>query len=125
MNNSTKINGACEQTAHSENLPIGAKINGKWGFIDKTGKWVIKPQFEKVSIFQKNGLASVTMNEKFGFIDKTGKWIVQPQFDSVSGFAENGFICVQINEKWGLLTKRGNGFLNPHLMTLMFFKQMA
>jgi hypothetical protein len=29
------------------------KIGGKWGYIDKTGKIVIKPQFDEAGDFQK------------------------------------------------------------------------
>ncbi len=44
---------------------------GKWGFIDRSGKIVVKPEFEKVEEFSE-GLAVVLRNDKYGFIDKTG-----------------------------------------------------
>jgi hypothetical protein len=46
--------------------------NGKYGYIDKTGKIVIKPQFDKAYDFSE-GLASISLNGKWGFIDNTGK----------------------------------------------------
>lgn len=58
------------------------ELNNKWGFIDKTGKIVIKPRFIKDfdgNIFEdmrfKNGLARVKEKDKYGYIDKTGKFI--------------------------------------------------
>lgn len=58
------------------------ELNNKWGFIDKTGKVVIKPRFIRNfdgSIFEdmkfKNGLARVKEKGKYGYIDKTGKFV--------------------------------------------------
>ncbi|MBN2571704.1 MAG: WG repeat-containing protein [Ignavibacteriales bacterium] len=49
--------------------------NKKYGYIDKTGKIVIKPQFEWPSNFSE-GLAYVRKNGKYGFIDKSGKILI-------------------------------------------------
>ncbi|HEC1792471.1 TPA: WG repeat-containing protein [Campylobacter lari] len=51
--------------------PIQAKLNGKWGFIDKNGEIIINPIFDNVSNFKEN-LASVNLNGKWDFIDKNG-----------------------------------------------------
>ncbi|MCE3228893.1 MAG: repeat protein [Bacteroidetes bacterium] len=44
----------------------------KTGFIDRTGKFVIKPQFDFTGSFR-NGFAPVCKNDQWAFIDKTGK----------------------------------------------------
>ncbi|MBV9957180.1 MAG: WG repeat-containing protein, partial [Acidobacteria bacterium] len=46
------------------------------GFIDKTGKLVIAPQFDSVESFGE-GLAVVMIDRKYGFIDKTGKVVIE------------------------------------------------
>lgn len=54
-------------------------LNGKVGYIDKTGKLVIQPQFD--SPFQlsfQEGLALVTIGGKGGYIDKAGQYIWAP-----------------------------------------------
>ena len=48
--------------------------NGKYGFIDSTGKTVIAPQFDSAGLFSE-GLARVQIGDKWGFIDKTGKML--------------------------------------------------
>lgn len=48
--------------------------NGKWGYIDKTRKIVIKPQFDDVESFSE-GLARVEIGYKKGYIDKTRKYV--------------------------------------------------
>ena len=61
------------QTKTTDLLPV--KIDGLFGFIDKSGNWVIKPKYENVSNL-KNGIASVYQkNERMGYIDQTGKFI--------------------------------------------------
>ncbi len=50
------------------------KISDKWGYIDKSGKQVIKPQFEEVEDFR-SGLAIVKIDGKTVYIDKTAEVI--------------------------------------------------
>ena len=66
----------------------------KYGFIDKSGKVVIEPQFDYVRDLIE-GLAEVKKDGKWGVIDKNGKVIVEPQFDDASPFSE-GFAWVAI-----------------------------
>lgn len=72
------------KSGNSPLYPIS--VEGVWGFINATGKVVIKPQFHKVSNFSE-GLACVTVpgeDELFsdgfdeGFIDETGKFVIGP-----------------------------------------------
>ncbi len=54
--------------------------NGKWGFINKTGKTVIGMQYEAAADFY-NGLAAVKKNGKMGFINKSGKAVIPIIYD--------------------------------------------
>ena len=70
-----------EQSVKSikEVLLLPVVQNGKWGFIDKTGKIVINPQFDEVDYFGFiEGLCGVKIGDKRGFIDKTGKYVWNP-----------------------------------------------
>ena len=58
--------------------------NDLYGFINKTGKIVIKPQFEEAESFSE-GLAPVMIDKKYGYINKTGKTVIEPQYDDVMG----------------------------------------
>jgi hypothetical protein len=44
-----------------------ALLNGKWGYIDRTGTWAVEPQFERAGNF-KDGVAKVTLAGKEGYI---------------------------------------------------------
>ena len=43
------------------------KLNGKWGFIDKTGKEIVTPKYDDAKDF-KEGLAWVELNGKGFYI---------------------------------------------------------
>jgi hypothetical protein len=66
-----------DQSIHPKEGP-----NGKWGYVDKNGKWLIAPQYAYAfaftdNIFDKhNGEAGVQLwgtEAGFAYIDKTGK----------------------------------------------------
>lgn len=68
----------------------------KYGYMDKTGRVVIPPQFDDSGHFSE-GLAWVSVFKErkrlYGFIDKTGKVVIEPQFvyqpgDFVDGLAK-------------------------------------
>lgn len=104
----------------TENLKIASlskdiKITtGKdWGYIDKTGKWVIRPSFEYAGSFSE-GLANARVNKEYGYIDKTGKFIIKPQFRNAFQFSEGlAAIISKENAKYGYIDKKGNIVIEP------------
>jgi hypothetical protein len=61
-----------------------------WGFIDKTGKLVIQPQFAGAEAFTASGLAPVKVADLWGYIDAKGAFKVNPQFAYGRPFARTG-----------------------------------
>ena len=63
------------------------------GYIDKSGNFVIAPQFDSACGFSE-GLAAVQVSHmknserQWGYIDKTGKMIVEPQYEAAFSFAD-------------------------------------
>lgn len=105
---------------HSGLFPITQ--NGKIGFIDRTGKIVIPPQFCGIQpkTYTRPELAPGTLIDAFseellvasdckgwGLIDKTGKFVVKLQQDMIGVFSE-GLMSVRIDGKWGYLDRTGN-----------------
>ncbi len=89
------------------------KKNGKYGFIDKTGKEVIPFEYDYVCDFHE-GLAGARKNGKYGFIDKTGKVVIPFEYNSVSAF-HDGFVLV-INDEESYYIDKNNQKLNLKLM---------
>lgn len=62
--------------------------NQKFGFMDRTGRIVIKPEFDDAQGFSE-GLALVTRNGRKEFIDETGKVALVPKdFEPINGFTD-------------------------------------
>lgn len=113
----TKAMGACE---FSEGL--ACVQSNKWGFIDPSGRYAIKPQFDEVSYFH-DGLATVTFwdqskaaQHKRGYLDKTGRIVIQPQFDVTQPFSE-GLAAVGMKAgddyQFGFIDKTGTMVIRP------------
>lgn len=83
-----------------------------WGFVDKSGKQVINPQFDAVGDFHDGKCAVRNKDGKWGYIDKSGKIVVNPQFDSAAGF-KDGKAVVSLDEKAGVIDKDGKYIINP------------
>lgn len=77
--------------------------NGKFGFIDKTGKEITPFQYSWALSFSE-GFAAVQRGGKWGFIDTTGKEAVSCTYDDVYSFTQ-GLAAVQKGGKWGFIGK--------------------
>ena len=89
-------------------------VEGKQGFIDKSGKVVIKPYYEQVHSFV-DELAPVKINGKWGFIDKLGRRFIHPQFDEIRWSFHEGLASVRAGDKWGFIDKNGKFIIEPNL----------
>lgn len=85
--------------------------NGKWGFVDKTGKEVVKTKYTAVRSFSE-GLAAVRRSGKWGFVDKNGKEVVKPKYMAAGAFSE-GLAKVQQGALWGFVDKNGKEAVKP------------
>ncbi len=80
--------------------------DGKWGFMDRTGRVVIAPAFDDERDFF-HGLAAVEMAEgHWGYINEKGKLAIAALFDEVRDFIEE-LAPVRIGRKWGYIDTSG------------------
>jgi WG containing repeat len=87
------------------------KQGGKWGYLDKTGKMAIEPQFAEALRFSE-GLAAVKNGDKWGYIDKSGKMAIAAQFETAYQH-EGGLAAVKQDGKWGFIDATGNMVIAP------------
>lgn len=60
------------------NVQIGVRAREeKWGYVDRTGKWVIEPRFQRAEPFYK-GLAQVIVENKVAYINQVGHYVWGP-----------------------------------------------
>ena len=91
-------------------LPI---IKGlKFGYISRSGRIVVKPQFDSARGFSE-GLARVEINGRYGFIDSSGRMAIKPVFNMANDFSD-GLSAVKIPDgscelcgEWAYINKAG------------------
>ncbi len=82
-------------------------IDGRSGYIDASGKWVIPPIYEGGGLFSE-GLAAVKVGEKWGFINRSGKMVIKPLYESTYGFSK-GLAHVTVKNSRG---RKRDGFID-------------
>lgn len=106
-----------EETTWCPREPSGSRkgFTNKWGFIDKTGKFVIAPQYESATPFS-GGLAAINNCEEAFFIDKTGKKVISGDFTYATSLA-GGLALVNLKRKdfgwWGYIDRSGKLVWGP------------
>ncbi len=85
--------------------------DGKFGFIDKTGAYVIQPKFDKADSFS-NGLAAAMENDFWGFINTKGEWAIKPEYDRVKMF-NSGYALVLKDDQWRYIDTNGKKLETP------------
>jgi hypothetical protein len=90
-----------------------AKSEGKWGYIDTSGKFKVQPIFDALSQSSfADGLAAARMGERIGYIDRHGKFAIPPTFEEAGDFSE-GLAQVRLGRKWGYINDSGKLVINP------------
>lgn len=99
---------AINQQKKSSNVKPLFKIekNGKFGYIDRTGKIIVSPQYDKAYEFSE-GLAAVMKGDKSGFIDHTGKVVIEIKFDKYPDSFHEGLAHVRLNKEPCFIDKSG------------------
>ncbi len=92
----------------------------RYGFVDKTGKIVVKPQFTEADCFVEELALVCNDKGKWGFINPEGKYVIEPKFESADSFSE-GMAAVCINNRWGFINKKGKYVVEPQFEKVMDF----
>lgn len=107
---------------------IAVSADGKWGFVDETGKEIIPPKFAEVQRFSE-GLAGVGIRSPdnagiilYGYIDRMGKEVVKPKYDEAKPFYE-GLAPVNKQGKWGFIDKTGKEVTPLQYRAVKFFHE--
>ncbi len=86
-------------------------VDGKWGAIDNTGKYIIEPKYGDMHM-DKDGFV-VADGDKFGWLDNSGKVVITPQFERAFPFNGGKLAPVRSGGKWGYIDHSGKVIVQP------------
>lgn len=93
----------------SVEMRYAAQSGDKWGLIDDTGAWKVKPTFSDMRLYGA-GLAAAfdSSSGMWGYIDQDGNWAIEPQFSDTRPFNDYGAVAQDAQTSfWGVLNRQG------------------
>ncbi|HLP49798.1 MAG TPA: WG repeat-containing protein [Chitinophagales bacterium] len=91
--------------------------NGKCGLITQDGKEIIKPQYDRISGFGRDGIAYTTKKGLTGLINMTGKVIVDNIYGEIGGF-KGPWAITRKNGLAGMINKQGKVLIENKYETI-------
>lgn len=79
----------------------------KWGYIDESGAFVIKPQYENAGDFMGSGMAEISENGTWRLVDLTGKPVRESEYLYSTDFTGQGTVVTDGAGKSYLYDKTG------------------
>ncbi len=106
------------QNLFNENL-LCVKDGDQWGYVNKSGKYVIKAKYDKAYNFTENGIARIAQFDedelayRYGYINKKGDAVVKAKYADARDFSECGLAAVKNEDgEWGAIDKNGEVVIN-------------
>lgn len=87
--------------------------DGKWGYMDKTGKVIVEPSYENAGRFSGNGLAAVKQDGKWGWINESGEIVIEPAYEKISLFDKKGLATVVMDKQQYWINESGVPVTEP------------
>jgi len=86
---------------------IKDSLSEKWGFVDSSGKTVIKPQFSASANFSED-LCAVETENGWNYIDKKGQLMIEKNLKSAFEFTNGkAIVSDRFEDKFGVIDKDG------------------
>lgn len=88
----------------------------RWGFMEATGKWKVKPQFTAVSKLPSGGYL-VEKDGNKGYFNGAFERVASTDYDTLS-VGHTGYVMVRKDGKWGLVAPNGKTAIKPRYATM-------
>jgi len=115
------VSNLCSQSDTGVDLLPKKAWFGRYGYVNRLGKYVLEPQYEEALPFS-DFLAAVKKDGKWGFINGEGKFVIEPRFENAFLFSD-GAAAVEENGKWGFVNRSGKYLVQPKYESAGIFRQ--
>ena len=115
------VSHLCSQSDTGVDLLPKKAWFGRYGYVNRLGKYVLEPQYEEALPFS-DFLAAVKKDGKWGFINGEGKFVIEPRFENAFLFSD-GAAAVEENGKWGFVNRSGKYLVQPKYESAGIFRQ--
>ncbi|MCH5349825.1 MAG: WG repeat-containing protein [Oscillospiraceae bacterium] len=93
----------------------------KTGLLDRTGKWIVAPEFDYIGYFSESGIARVYIkdsdgNKKWGLIDISGSRVTELKYEWIDDFSA-GLAVIELDGKYGYMDETGNLAIEPQFVS--------
>jgi hypothetical protein len=90
--------------------------NAHLGLLDKLGKTILKPEFDKIELLL-YGLIRVSKNANQGIYSSTGKEILPIRYDGIE-ILNQSLLKIKKNRRWGIATHNGLTAIEPRYLEI-------
>ena len=99
----------------SVEMRFSAKQDGKWGLIDASGAWKVKPTYGDMRLYGAGYAAALDAKTGlWGYLDQDGSWAIEPAFSDTRPFNDYGAVAQDADtEFWGVLDRDGKWVVEP------------
>ncbi|MDR2302121.1 MAG: WG repeat-containing protein [Deltaproteobacteria bacterium] len=100
----------------SQNEVARAQLDGKWGFVDESGNFIVKPTLKQARDFPYRGPARAQDDSgSWGLIGAKGEWLAKPIYLSITEYSPQGLARVVTNQdnRYGFVDTTGAFVIDP------------
>jgi hypothetical protein len=144
------VGASCICFGRNQDEPLVIVQDGRYGYIDHSGKIIIQPQFiwaddfwrglgtayvcgRYVSIDSSGALLPLRVTvqghlepkregQRVGFVDAQGHFKINPTFDDALPFSD-GLAAVKVGNKWGFVDTAGRQVIQPRFNAAYYFRE--
>ncbi len=80
-----QAHGFCED-GHGGYISAVQASNGRWGYLNHAGRWVVEPVLDDAKSFSDEGLARFQQDGRWGYLNTAGGIVIAAQFEEARAF---------------------------------------
>lgn len=115
IKDSNEMHGFSEGLAAAQSLSRLESETGRWGYVDKTGRWVVRPAYQRAGEFNDGrGLVDVGgpgLDPDRGYVDATGALVIPATYVNAGDFWKGFAPVCRKAHKCGFIDKNGKAVI--------------